>query len=79
MGKEPLNWISLVVTNKGHHWSFYAHNAKSGDSQLFEWWPASAKLVIAKQWKKGIHVHDVTQVIAIAEERLKIRLAELRK
>jgi hypothetical protein len=73
------NGLRMVVTNEGHHWSFYAHDAKRGDPQLFEWWPASAKMVIAQQYRKGIHVHDITQVIKIAESRLRDRLTALKK
>jgi hypothetical protein len=29
---------------------------------LIEWWPRTAKMVVNKQWNKGVHVHDVTQL-----------------
>jgi len=70
--------LQLKISNDGHHWSFYAFNAAPGDKQLFEWWPSSAKLVINKQWKKGIHVHDLSQLIGVAENRLKSKLRELK-
>ena len=30
---------------------------------LVEWWPSTAKLVINKNWRGGIHCHDYHKVI----------------
>lgn len=49
--------VTLSIRNSGHHWIFTAAN------MLAEWWPSSAKLVLNKQWKGGIHVHDWHQLI----------------
>jgi len=49
-------------------WTFAVHNGvdhfafRRGDTML-DWWPRTAKLVINKQWNKGIHCHDYQQVI----------------
>lgn len=55
--------LSLSVCNHGHHWIF----SLSEPHRMFvaEWWPSSAKLVVQKKWEKGIHVHDVDQVIGV--------------
>ena len=45
------------VLNNGEHWQIKANG------NCFDWWPRSAKLIINKQWKNGIHVHDITQLI----------------
>lgn len=50
--------IALRVTNDGHHWQFRWHG------HIGEWWPASAKFVIDKRWRNGIHVHDWQQLKA---------------
>lgn len=48
--------ISLKITNGGHHWHFQ----RSG--KIVEWWPSSAKCVVQKKWRNGIHVHDWGQL-----------------
>lgn len=47
--------LALLIRNKGHHWTFQAPGF------VAEWWPSSAKLVLNKQWDRGIHVHDWPQ------------------
>ena len=47
--------IKFVIKNEGHHWQFRRGKI------LVEWWPSSAKLVVNKRWKQGIHVHDWEQ------------------
>ncbi len=58
------NKVTFKVFNDWQHWRF-----AFGDRQ-FDWWPQTAKLVIDKQWKRGIHVHDYTQLIKIIEKEL---------
>lgn len=48
--------LALYITNNGHHWRFEC------GTFMAEWWPSSAKLVFGRQYKRGIHVHDWTQV-----------------
>lgn len=50
------NRIDLKVSNEGHHWRFLFN------TKLIEWWPATAKLVIQRKYRNGIHVHDCEQV-----------------
>jgi hypothetical protein len=64
------NELKLAITNNWHHWSIYHVTAQPGDPQWAEWWPSSAKLVFRKQWRKGIHCHDYTQLIAECEKQL---------
>ena len=47
--------IALAIRNEGHHWQFRRGKI------LVEWWPSSAKLVVNKHWKQGIHIHDWEQ------------------
>lgn len=56
----------VYVHNKGQHWQI----ERAGF--IAEWWPASAKLVIGKDWEHGIHCHDVGQVIAEIQKGLGI-------
>ncbi len=51
-------WI-LAIKNRGHHWIF-----SRGDT-VIEWWPSSAKLIVDKRWKEGIHCHDYKQVLKL--------------
>lgn len=57
--------LTLDIKNNGHHWIFQRPGF------LAEWWPSSAKLVIAKRWNHGIHCHDWKQVQAVLAGRLK--------
>jgi len=52
------NGFSIDIKNEGQHWQI-KHNGITID-----WWPATAKLVVNQQFDKGIHVHDISQVIA---------------
>lgn len=72
------NGLFLRITNNGHHWSFYAFDANEKEPQLFEWWPASAKMIIKKQWKNGIHIHDVDALMQMADKRLKKDIVKLK-
>lgn len=53
--------VDLRVTNEGHHWQFRA------GKMIAEWWPSSAKLVLNKHWRRGIHVHDIYQLFHTLE------------
>lgn len=52
------NRFSLSIKNNNEHWVI-----KQG-LNIIEWWPRTAKLIINKHWKKGIHVHDISQIIS---------------
>lgn len=51
--------FKLKIHNDDHHWQI------SHGKTLIEFWPSSAKLIINKQWKSGIHVHDYKQLTTI--------------
>lgn len=55
------NRFQLKVTNEEMHWQI-----KRGTIQI-DWWPRTAKMVVNQQWKQGIHVHDVGQIICYLE------------
>jgi len=49
--------IGMEMTNRGEHFHFYM------DSEMVaEWWPRTAKFVVYKRYKEGIHVHNWLQV-----------------
>ena len=56
------NGLKLRITNEGHHWQIF------NGGFLAEWWPSSAKLVIGKLWRNGIHCHDYNQVLKVIED-----------
>ena len=58
------NGVSLEIKNDWHHWQFIV------SGKTFDWWPSTAKLVIDQNYKRGIHVHDYTQVMKIIEKEL---------
>ena len=71
MSKIVSKWcedkgITVKITNHGHHWAMF----RAG--HLAEWWPSSAKLVFNKQFDKGIHCHDVHQLIQAIDKRWKL-------
>lgn len=47
------NKIGHRRTHSDHHWIF-----TKGDKSA-DWWPSSAKLIFNKEYKKGMHVHDI--------------------
>jgi hypothetical protein len=53
-----LNGFMVRVHNEGHHWEIVRGQF------VADWYPSSAKLVLYKMWHRGIHCHDVGQVIA---------------
>jgi len=59
------NGLRLRINNAGHHWIF------DRPGFFAEWWPSSAKLVINRQYQRGIHVHDWTQAEVQLARRLK--------
>lgn len=68
---EAMAWsdkhsVSMRISNGNHHWIF------SQGSTLVEWWPSSAKCVINKNWKSGIHVHEWPQLVAILKRTFKV-------
>ncbi len=65
--------LTLRITNGGHHWAFYYGGQLAPGSLFAEWWPSTAKLVIGKQWKQGIHTQDCRQLIRVLENHLKFR------
>lgn len=65
--------ITLTVTDEGHHWQF-----RRADGWIAEWWPSSAKLVIAKQYDRGVHVHDWTQAVRELARALRRRGVEVK-
>jgi hypothetical protein len=50
------NAIAIDIKNFGHHWIL------TKEYQRAEWWPSSAKLIFNKQWDKGVHCHDISQL-----------------
>lgn len=60
------NGWKFSVKNNGHHFIF----DRPGDDpkiHFAQWWPQTAKLVIKHEWKRGIHCHDIHQVITEIE------------
>lgn len=55
--------LTLKILNNGQHWQFMR------GSMIAEWWPSSAKLVINKNWRGGIHCHDWQQVLLVLEQK----------
>ncbi len=43
------------------------------DGRLVEWWPSSAKLVLNKQWSKGIHCHDWQQARDFLDHKARVK------
>jgi len=58
------NNAALRIQNHNQHWI-----VTSGDL-IAEYWPSTAKCVINKQWKRGVHVHDVHQFIGVIERHI---------
>jgi hypothetical protein len=61
--------LTLRVKNQGHHWTFECSGF------VAEWWPSSAKLVIGKRYRDGVHVHDYLQ----AQKVIKRAMPEQKK
>jgi hypothetical protein len=64
------NWLTarglaLRVANEGQHWQILRDGR-----QVIEWWPSSAKAVIAKKWTRGVHCHDVDQLRELIARRV---------
>jgi len=55
--------VAFRTANNELHWMlrYEGHGA--------EWWPSTAKLVIDKQFKQGIHAHTVHQVMDTLAKR----------
>ena len=61
--------VTVRITNHGHHWKF----TYTGGRQA-EWWPSSAKLVFNRQYHKGVHCHDYSQVLKALADRWGLEL-----
>ena len=61
---KDMGW-ELRVTNHGSHYIM------TKGKNTAEWWPRTAKLVINKKWKGGIHCHDIHQVLGVIKTRVK--------
>lgn len=57
------NRCTLSITNERHHWKI------TRGRYIAEWWPSTAKLVLDRRYRHGIHAHDVFQVMAILASR----------
>lgn len=57
--------LTLDVNNKGHHWI-----VRRSGKVFAQWWPASAKLVLGKNYRAGIHCHDWCQVAKVLYRQL---------
>ena len=55
----PRSGVEFRLLNEGEHWQVKAND------KAYDWWPRTAKLVINQNWKRGVHVHDYTQLINI--------------
>ncbi len=58
------NNLVFRLLNNGHHWQV------ESDKKIIEWWPSSAKVVVNKNWKRGIHCHDYEQFIEIIKKEI---------
>jgi hypothetical protein len=59
--------LGLVLINNEQHWRVYFNEARD-HSPLVEWWPSTAKCVIFQRWGRGIHVHDVEQLLTVIQK-----------
>jgi hypothetical protein len=56
------NGCTLIISNHGQHWRITGNlNA--------EWWPSSAKLVMERRYDRGIHCHDVAQLLKFLDRQ----------
>ena len=65
--------LALKVANKMGHYIIRRPIDKPGE-HFAQWWPKTAKLVFRCAWDRGVHCHDVTQLIA--EIRRELRKGE---
>lgn len=63
-GWSDENGLTLRIKNQGHHWIFERLGF------FAEWWPSSAKLVIGKRYREGVHVHDWKQAQTVIAREL---------
>jgi hypothetical protein len=54
----------LTISNDGHHWTIETPSFEA------EWWPSSGKLVFDREYQRGIHTHDVQQLLAQLNRRI---------
>jgi hypothetical protein len=55
----------LRIANDGHHWTIAF---PKGSPRVAEWWPSSAKLVLDRQYTRGIHAHTWQQVFSFLRD-----------
>ena len=48
---------SMELCDSGTHWRIEKNGVE------IDWFPSTAKFVVNQQWRHGIHVHDISQVI----------------
>jgi hypothetical protein len=58
--------IEFKMANNREHWIFIK------GTQVVEWWPRTAKLVINKKWEDGIHTHSPGMVKHILIDTFKL-------
>lgn len=58
------NNLVFRLLNNGQHWQV------ESDKKTIEWWPSTAKVVVNKNWKRGIHCHDYEQFIEILKKEI---------
>lgn len=71
------NGCELHVRNNGHHWiinpdGWPIRDGAGNPVHLIQWWPSTAKCVIACRWTEGVHLHGVDQLIAEVERAIKL-------
>lgn len=57
--------LRFRLLNCKHHWQV------SRENTMVEWWPSSAKVIINKNWGRGVHCHDYEQFIGILKKQFK--------
>jgi len=60
------HFVDLTVKNDGHHWIF------KRDRSVVEWWPASGRIVLNRNYKKPRKAHDTEQAKALIGNWLNI-------
>ena len=58
--------LRFRISNQGHHWRV------NTDKMTVEWWPSSAKVIVNKNWNRGVHCHDYKQFIKILKKQFKL-------
>jgi hypothetical protein len=53
--------FAFTLIQDGLHWRIEKHGVE------IDWFPSTAKFIVNQNWKHGIHVHDISQVICYLE------------